>query len=298
MNLQTAMTLPEARGAAHAYHDFGLSVIPCKGKQAIVGWARYARERSSRVEIARWFRQGTDSNVAIICGAVSGNLVVIDLDGDAAIGLFRSQWAELMRTLTVHTGSGHGLHLYYKVRTMPQTTRHTIANVGNIEVRGNGTYVIAPPSIHPETKKRYLPGMLTSPMELDNLEPVLDWLTAMQVRRHQLKQAQPDRPIIGVTGGLRDSQGKPIRNPRAYGRASLESEIDRLIKTPEGGRNNRLRDAAFRLAQLIEHGALTEGEIRTKLFIACLGWSDMTATEITKTIESGMKAGKEKPNGR
>lgn len=298
MNLQIAMTLNEPRAAALAYYDAGLSVIPCTGKKALVGWQRYQTVRASRVEIARWYPHGGQKNIGVVLGKVSGGIVVIDLDGEKAVGLFRSQWPAMMKTLTVFTGSGKGLHLYFKVIDVPQTTRYTSPGIGNIEVRSNGAYVIAPPSIHPETSKKYLPGLLSAPMELYSLAPVTDWLLELGIKRHALKQPTEIRPTIKGVSTLTDAKGNPVRNKEAYGRASLQSEINRLIKTPEGNRNVRLNEAAFRLAQLIPHGALSESDIERQLFIACLGWADMKPSEITNTIKSGIKAGKEKPNDR
>ena len=68
--------------AALAYAALGLSVIPLDGKRpALKSWTQYQQERADEQTIRSW----TFGNVGIVCGAVSGNLVVLDLDGQPGI---------------------------------------------------------------------------------------------------------------------------------------------------------------------------------------------------------------------
>lgn len=103
--------------------------------------------------IQAWWKRYPDASIGVATGSVS-NLIVIDEDIDESkdVDGFKSirQWEKENGTLTetayVLTGRG-GNHLYY---------HYTGKDIGNrtallegVDVRGEGGYVIAPPSIHP-----------------------------------------------------------------------------------------------------------------------------------------------------
>ncbi len=98
-------------------------------------------------QIAEWFDQHPNANVAIVTGAASG-LVVVDLDRKPNKNGIESLKAlgAMPRTLIARSGSG-GLHLYF---THPGGEVPSSSNkLGpGIDVRGDGGYVIAPPSRH------------------------------------------------------------------------------------------------------------------------------------------------------
>lgn len=69
-------------GIRRAWLERDLS--PLDGKRpALKSWIQYQRERADMKTIRAW----TFGNVGIVCGAVSGNLVVLDLDGLAVTPL-------------------------------------------------------------------------------------------------------------------------------------------------------------------------------------------------------------------
>ena len=71
--------------AALAYAALGLSVIPLDGKRpALKSWTKYQQERVDERTIRAW----SFGNVGIVCGRISGNLVVLDLDGAAGYAAF------------------------------------------------------------------------------------------------------------------------------------------------------------------------------------------------------------------
>ena len=75
--------------AALAYYNAGLCVVPLKGKRpAVSSWKQYQKTRSSEIDIHRWAKEGLLQNIGIVCGKVSGNLVVLDFDGPAAYAAF------------------------------------------------------------------------------------------------------------------------------------------------------------------------------------------------------------------
>ena len=65
------------------YHGKGFSIIPVKHKDKkpnIASWKEYAERRPTDDEINLWLKKEIFENVGIICGEVSNNLVVLDLD--------------------------------------------------------------------------------------------------------------------------------------------------------------------------------------------------------------------------
>ena len=103
--------------------------------------------------IRSWWKKWPDAGIGIATGAVSG-LVVIDLDVDENKGIdgriSMREWerdhGELPETVMAITGRG-GSHLYYSYNGTDIKNRAGILE--GIDVRGEGGYVIAPPSVHP-----------------------------------------------------------------------------------------------------------------------------------------------------
>lgn len=92
-------------------------------------------------------------NIGVATGTVSGGLVVIDLDVDetkdedgvATLRAWEREHGELPETATVKTGRG-GMHLYYRC---DQPVGCSVNAEMGVDVRGDGGYVVAPPSVHP-----------------------------------------------------------------------------------------------------------------------------------------------------
>jgi hypothetical protein len=141
--------------AAQAYLRLGLSVLPLNGKRPAIAWGAYQTRLPGEDEIADWTRRGLFKGVGIVCGAVSGNLVVLDLDGQEAYATFARRFRYLAETYTVCTGSGVGVHLYLRVDDLPAPLQALDTPIGHLELRSTGQQVAAPPSPHPTSKRLY-----------------------------------------------------------------------------------------------------------------------------------------------
>ena len=66
---------------AKLYYNLGFSIIPLKpkSKQPLYSWKQYTQIPHTLREINYWF-SGKNNNIAIICGEVSQNLIVLDFD--------------------------------------------------------------------------------------------------------------------------------------------------------------------------------------------------------------------------
>lgn len=79
-----------------------------------------------------------------------------------------------------------------------------------------------------------------------------------------------------------------------YARAALRGEVLTLASTPTGSRNEHLNKSAFALGQLVGAGLLSEGEVISELSGAA-GNTGLDTEEISKTIMSGLEAGRQHP---
>jgi putative DNA primase/helicase len=97
-------------------------------------------------QIEAWWIKWPDASIGIATGAASG-LIVIDIDGEQGLATLKAlvdQHGFLPRTAIVKTA--RGWHLYF---AMPATCARIPCSTGNgLDVRGDGGYVVAPPSIH------------------------------------------------------------------------------------------------------------------------------------------------------
>ncbi len=134
--------------------EYGWAVFPVSNKTKKPLTPHGCKDAKKTVgPIQAWWQRYPDASVGVATGSAS-NLIVIDVDIDEAKGVdgFQSmrQWerenGELTETAYALTGRG-GNHFYY---------HYTGKDIGNragilegVDVRGEGGYVIAPPSIHP-----------------------------------------------------------------------------------------------------------------------------------------------------
>ncbi len=131
----------------------GLSVIPLRpDKKPYFEWKDYQAHRATEAEIKKWFKTYPDANVGIVTGKISG-IVVVDVDA-AHGGLETLEWLVMPDTPTVQTGGG-GYHFYYKHPGKEVSNFQMRDEVPGVDLRGDGGYVVAPPSTH-QTGKDYV----------------------------------------------------------------------------------------------------------------------------------------------
>lgn len=138
-------------------------------KRAIVSWKKYQEALPTPGELDEQFATGKAQGIAVICGKVSGQLEVIDVDVkyDLSGTLFEDLSAAIHdvspelsdKLMIVQTRSG-GYHIYYrcpviqgnqKLAQRPATSEEVRENPNEkvlvlIETRGEGGYVVAPPT--------------------------------------------------------------------------------------------------------------------------------------------------------
>ncbi len=169
------MILPAALAACAR----GWSVIPLRphDKRPLMPWEEFQRRRADVEEIRQWFGRWPDANLGIVTGTVSG-LVVLDIDaghgGPESIASLERDHGPLPPTVAATTGGG-GRHVYFASAGMVLHNRAGLAP--GLDFRGEGGYVVAPPSIHP-SGKRYVWMTGSAPGDVP-LALIPSWLLAL-----------------------------------------------------------------------------------------------------------------------
>ncbi|MEU7907937.1 bifunctional DNA primase/polymerase [Actinoplanes sp. NPDC049118] len=150
-------------------------------------------------------------------------------------------------TRCVRTGSG-GWHLYY--RHPGGTLAAKLHGHPGIDIKADGGYVVAPPSIHPGTGQPY---RRVGDRPVNEMPPPL-----VAVCR---PIAPPDAPAATVTPL---TPGRGISSPAAL----LAAHLDAVARAPEGRRRNVLYGAARGVARMVAAGALTAPDAHAALYAA------------------------------
>lgn len=158
--------------AALDYADRGWRVFPTAGK--IPRTPRGCLDATTdRDQVAEWWRMWSTADIGVATGH---RLVVLDVDGEpGADTLHELERAheEIPRTVAAITGSGSGAH-YFLAATVEVRNSAGLLGAG-VDVRGDGGYVIVPPSSH-KSGRRY---EWNSPPDECEVAPLPAWLLAL-----------------------------------------------------------------------------------------------------------------------
>jgi hypothetical protein len=140
--LRTALALAEK----------GMRVFPCAVRAKEPATPRGCKDATADPHMIRhWWGLEPQYNLAVATGAVSG-IIAIDIDGpDAEAELRKLELEHGALPATVEVITARGRHLYFKAPKLP--VRNSTGKIGpGIDVRGDGGYVLSPPSVHPTGK--------------------------------------------------------------------------------------------------------------------------------------------------
>lgn len=174
-----------------------------------------------RLQTEKYIGEFPDTcNIGVICGKISDNLFVVDLDSFDLYDNFKD-----IETLTVKTGKGY--HLYFKTDILPENRKFDDYRLRHVDIKSEGGYVLAPESIHPETKQMY---MIVKDVPILKIDPQII-LERLQTLGFNVQKKTIDEIKEGVTeGGRNDSTFKYacyLMRQGVYGDA-LKLEVDKL----------------------------------------------------------------------
>lgn len=140
-NLQAALDY------ADKYH---FSVIPLRlDKKPYIQWTPYQKKKATAAEIKQWWAKWPRAMIGIVTGEVSG-IFVIDCDTQAGFDAIQNLLPDSLILPVARTPRG-GWHLYFKWLADYKMTIGAGVLPG-VDIRGEGGYVVAPPSVNAEGK--------------------------------------------------------------------------------------------------------------------------------------------------
>src|SRR6266542_2120070 len=275
---------------AMEYARHGIPVLPLSGKLPRIpkraGGSGVHDATTDLDQVREWWRRWPHANIGLRCGI---RFDVIDVDGPEgrqSLERFLADHAHgPIGGPRVLTGSG-GWHLYVAPTGLPDR----IGVLPSVDYRAADRYVVAPPSHHPTTGRRYqwVPGRgLDTP--LGEVPAALrERLTPQPLdRQHEPAPTRPAEP------------GHP------YGRAVLEAEAARIASARGPGqgrggeRNQVLWEAARNLYNLVAGGVLDEATVAGELERAAgaCGLLRDEPRQTMRTLASARQVGIAHPRG-
>jgi hypothetical protein len=219
--------------------------------------------------LAAMLRKVPGGLLAIRTGRASG-LCVVDIDPRNGGQLDRTL---MTPTATVATGGG-GWHLYYRHPGGP--TVPALPGRAGVDIKGDGGYVAAPPSVHPGTGRRY---------RWVGGRGVAEMPPALRAALTPPDPPAPAAPAVALHGPVRPRGAGGISSPPALLAALLRA----VQNAPEGRRRATLYGAARGAARMVAAGALTEADARAALTAAGTAASQ-TPREIRAAIDGAFAA--------
>ena len=143
---------PDFKEWALKYAALGFAVFPLKPHTKVPATPDGFKSATTDVEQIKSWWTAAPYNIGIATGTASGNLLVIDLDVDkdkgkdgkrAAMQWLKEHGKDFPKTAIAKTGRG-GLHMLFY-----GNGRNKANLLPGVDVRGEGGYIVAPPSIHP-----------------------------------------------------------------------------------------------------------------------------------------------------
>ena len=255
---------------------------PCtSGKQpTIKNWLNAASTDPTKF---RWTR----CNLGIRTG---NGLHVIDVDAKAGASLERTESGWLLidgegnhvvelPPSRVHRTGGGGWHWYgavsEKLRNSSGTGKQRSLGLG-IDTRGDGGFVVAPPSNH-------ISGNPYSVLEAGDLADLPESvLIALRDPEPAPAPTTAGRPVDAI--------------PSGYAAKALEEECNKVASVPESAHNlnNTLNTAALKLGQLVGAGLLERSVVEADLLHAAVS-NGHPEPAAQATIRSGLEAGIKQP---
>jgi putative DNA primase/helicase len=191
-----------------------MAVVPARAdgsKRPVFEWKEFQGERPTWQQIAQWYTNTPEWGVGLICGAISGNLEMLEIESCRMGG----EWLDLVRIALVGQGveqawddlfeqgyveftpSG-GIHILYQISDQPVPGNQKIAmskdsKITYAETRGEGGFTIVAPTcgtVHPSGDS----WEATASSKVGERIPAISWDTRCRIHA-ALKTALDERVL-------------------------------------------------------------------------------------------------------
>ncbi|WDF73936.1 bifunctional DNA primase/polymerase [Novosphingobium sp. KACC 22771] len=283
------MTAPDLLAAALDYADKGLPVFPChsENKRPLTPNSFYDAS-TDRATVADWWKRWPTAMIGLPTGTVSG-VWVLDIDDPDA---FAAKAPPLPITRKAITGKGFHLYWRHEGGEVRNAQRHPkrgwpFPDLPGAEVRGDGGYVILPPSRHPSGR------LYEWADDGDPIPAPADLLRLMHRQSDNCHEIPTqDRPAHLPRLGGADSP---------YGLAALQRESEAILRAGNGEQESALNEAALKIGALAAGGELSISTAKARLIGAGLAMRSYdtrnawTAAAIADKVERGLSDGATSP---
>jgi len=228
---------------ALALAETGIPVFPCSADKNPVCVGGFKAATTDPARIRALFRHTAAALIGMPTGPRSGR-VVIDIDPRHGGDAWLTEHGTGLVTRRHGTMSG-GVHLVFC--DSGEGIRNSAGRIAiGVDVRGDGGYVIVPPS----------PGY--SVQVAAELATLPDWLAVECLRQ---PQQQGEAGIPTAPRAARQAPGEAM----PYGRAALESACEEIRNARDGQKHEIINRVAYSIGGLVPDGEITEGEARAAL---------------------------------
>jgi hypothetical protein len=134
--------------AVHEYLAVGFAVVPLapnSKRPALESWSEFQSRRPTPEEVQKWWGDGQQHGIGIVCGKVSG-LVVLDIDDPEKFGVALKAIGETLPDTPI-VRTRRGWHLFFRYPANRTVRRHDRLSDWGAELRGDGCYIVAPPTV-------------------------------------------------------------------------------------------------------------------------------------------------------
>ncbi len=226
------------------------SVIPVRGdKRPFIKWEQYQKERATKKQIKGWFQKWPDAMIGLVTGSIS-DLSVIDIDTTEGFEEINKIIPDSLIMPTAQTPKG-GQHLYFK--SHEQLVPNNARAIPGCDFRGEGGYIIAPPSIN-----------------ADDIE--YKWLDDLSIGEVD-PPPLPDAYVRALASNIKNTNYREC------------PQVEGTMFT-EGRRDNDLFHTAYMLLKSSMQRHETQ-QIIEKLIVSCYGKQDKKLAN--EKIESAIK---------
>jgi hypothetical protein len=296
-----AQCAPEPDVLAHAleYAGRGWKVFPCRADNKRPHTTNGFHDASADPAVIRgWWSRWPNAMIGAPTGPSMGAWV-LDIDDPATFSAACDDMGIVLPS-TRCASTGKGLHHYFEwdattpIRNAQQDKKGwPFPDLPGAEVRGDGGYIILPPSLHP-LGRRYEWIRDEDPSEAPD-----DLLNIIRQGRSRQEPANK-KPADN------DEAPDPVEPPKdgkdtRYGLAALKAECDGIARAGEGSQENTLNAASLKIGALVAGGELTFVTAARQLLSTAMLMPSYNPrdpwdpTEIADKVKRGLRDGMREP---
>jgi len=244
--------------AALHYREKGFSVIPIRpDKKPFTQWTEFQRRSATEAEIREWWGKWPKANVGIVTGEISG-VFVVDCDNEDAYQKVQELLPDNFVSCIVKSPRGYHIYLIYSAN---QTIGNATGVMPGVDIRGEGGYIIAPPSINAEGK-------------------AYSWMQGLSIDEVAPSPA-PGALLSALLNNINNSLYRGCCQDRQQ--ATTFDNIDNIFA--EGKRDDNLYHVALSLAKT----GNSKEYIKQTLTAITSSWGEHDETWIDTKVDSALK---------